>query len=192
MSEGMEAQADAFTPEDFKALRQLARRERPYTMEEMAEVPEGTIVMGEESRELFSFEAPEIGQWRFDVRSIKDAIADRRMSAWMFRLDDVPESFYEHVRTNNGVEPDRLAKITGPDLERPGIMVHWPDGHSTLIDGNHRLVRRGMLGLRGFRFIMVDVKDCAPYMCRPGDEVKLFAKDRPGVQTLHTEIKVEE
>ena len=61
-----------------------------------------------------------------------------------------------------------------------------------MIDGNHRLCRRYQLKLGNFRFLMVDVKDCSPFMCRPGDEKRLFPMDEPGSETLHSEVRLEE
>ena len=106
------------------------------------------------------------------------------------KIEEIPESFYRHVLDNNGVEAARLAEITDRDLDRPGILVMWPDNQSTLIDGNHRLCRRYNLGLPGFRFLIVDVHDCAPFMCRPGDEAKLFPEPE-GAEVLHTEVRIE-
>lgn len=185
----MEAIPDKFTAEDLQGLRRLAHFERSRTEDVVVQVPNGTIVQGKETREIFRFEAPGEGVWIFDVRGIKDAIADKRIEALMLRVDDIPEDFYQHVLNNNGVEPERLPGIGAADLERPGIMVAWPNGYQTMIDGNHRMCCRWMLGKKSFRFIIVDVRDCAPHMCRPGGEDKLFLKDRPGMQVLHAEIR---
>lgn len=193
--QGMYAEPDIFTAEDRASLRAMnpGRGERTRTIEQVVDVHDGTIVASYEKREMFTFEAPGIGTWRFDVRSIKDAIVRGNLLAHMMRLPDVPEHFYSHVLTNNGVESKRLSKLTTADLERPGIMVLWPDGHSTLIDGNHRLCGRYLAGARDFRFLIVDVRDCVPFMCRPGDEEKLFAHERePGVELLHSEIRIED
>lgn len=193
MSEGMEAIFEEVTQADLDGLRQLHVIERLRTEQVVAEVDEGTIVQGEEKREVFSFTAPGEGSWVFDVRSIKDAIASGRISAGMMRLPEVPESFVEHVLTHNGVEPSRLARVSESAAERPGIMVWWgpENGHSTLIDGNHRLLKRRLLGKPDFRFFMVDVVDLKPFMCRPGDENRLFGPERPGYETLHVEIRME-
>lgn len=190
----MFADHDTITQADLDGLRLLHRTERPRTETFVREVEGGTIVQGEERREIFSFEAPGEGSWRFDVRQIKDAIVTGRVPATMFRIAEVPEHFYEHVLTHNGVETDRLARIQGRDLDRPGIMVWWGnhEGHSTLIDGNHRLCARYQRGDKSFRFLIVDVVDLADFMCRPGDEEKLFAGKRDhNVELLHAEITTE-
>lgn len=190
---GMYCEADDFTDADRLLLRDLQHREKARSVEVLQEVPEGTIVKGRELREIFSFHEDSIGEFRFDVRGIKDAIADGHIRARMYKIPDVPEDYYQHILQNNGVEPDRLPKINGPDLERPGIMVSWPHGYQTMIDGNHRLCRRVQLGMKTFRFLLVDVLDCTRFMCRPGQEAKLFAReDREDVEVLHSEVFVVE
>lgn len=189
----MYCEPDTFTEADRLLLTDIHPREQLRVDEVLAHVPEGTIVCGHERREIFKFSAPEIGMFHFDVRSIKDSIASGRITAEMFKVPEVPQEYYQHILQNGGVETDRLPKINGPDLERPGIMVAWPNGYQTMIDGNHRLCRRVQLGMKTFRFLLVDVLDCTAHMCRPGDEEKLFgAVDRPGVEVLHSEIKVVE
>lgn len=190
----MFADHDTITQADLDGLRQLHVTERPRIETVVREVEDGTIVQGEERREVFTFNAPETGEWVFDVRQIKDAIVEGRVPATMFRLPEVPEDFYQHVLANNGVEVPRLARVSESDQERPGIMVWWgnEEGHSTLIDGNHRLCARYQRGAKSFRFLLVDVVDLADFMCRPGDEEKLFGKrERPGYETLHVEVHTE-
>jgi hypothetical protein len=187
---GMMAEPDSFTEADHEALCDPHYREKARTIEQVTEVDDGYVVQSHERREVFTFDAPGIGTWRFDVRGIKDAIRLHRIPAWMMRLPEVPESFYQHVLNNNGVELQRLPKVTEHDLTRPGIMVHWPNGYSTLIDGNHRLCARYRRDMKDFRFLIVDVADCAPFMCRPGEEDKLF--DRLDGERLHSEIQIEE
>jgi hypothetical protein len=70
-------------------------------------------------------------------------------------------------------------------------MVDWGNGYQTMIDGNHRMIRRCDLGMPSFRFLLVPVGFCAEHMCRPGEEEKLFHRERPGVELLHSEIKME-
>src|SRR5262245_60700637 len=188
---GMMVDLDEFTPADREALRDLNVREAPRTVETVREVEDGTLVQHMEKREMFTFTEAEMGTIRFDVRSIKDSILAGRIPRRMYRIAEVPRSFYEHVLANNGVEQERLPKINGRDLERPGIMVDWGNGFQTMIDGNHRMVRRCDLGMPGFRFLLVPVGYCAPHMCRPGEEEKLFHRERPGVELLHSEIKME-
>src|SRR5262249_23067420 len=150
---------DMFTDADRNMLRDLQHREQERVITKVAEVAHGTIVKGYERREIFSFHEPSFGAFQFDVRGIKDSIVADRIPASMYRVEEIPEDFYQHVLANNGVEPDRLAKFSERDLERPGIMVRWPHGETTLIDGNHRLCRRHQLGIKTFRFLLVEVAD---------------------------------
>jgi len=186
----MFVELDEFTAADREALRDLNVREQARTESVLQEAPEGTYTVGYEKREMFTFHEPSLGTIRFDVRSIKDSILAGRIPAVVYRVNAVPREFYEHVKANNGVEPERLPKINGRDLDRLGIMVNWGE-NQTLIDGNHRMVRRCDLGMPSFRFLLVPVGFCAPHMCRPGDEERLFHRDRPGVELLHSELREE-
>lgn len=143
----------------------------------VAECPDGgQIVRAEVHFESFTFFAPETGEVMFNVRGIKDALAAGRLEFQMFETDLEP-GLVEHVRANNGVEAEHMARLTAEDLARPGIIALWPDDHSTVIDGNNRLVRRYDDGLTGFRFAAVTIKALLPFMCRPGEEKKFIEHD---------------
>ena len=190
---GMFVEPDTFTTEDRALLLDVHGREQARTETFVRDVEDGTLVEGYEKREVFTFTEPSLGELCFDVHSIRTGIASGRIPAAMFRLEKIPEHFYQHVLTNNGVETERFMRLTARDLERPGIMVMWPNSeNTTLIDGNHRMCRRYQLDRQGFRFLLVRVADCAAHICRPGEEERLFHRERPGVEVLHTEIKVEE
>jgi len=120
--------------------------------------------------EIFRFTAPEYGEVIFDIRGIKDALAENRLPFQMMQLK-LDAGLVEHVRRNNGVEAKRMAELTAADLERPGIMAQWPDQHTSCIDGNNRLVRRWDDGLRTYRFALILMNETIqPYICRPGQE----------------------
>jgi len=193
---GMHVELDEFTSKDRRMLRDLQHREEARSYKVAMEVGDGTIVQSREKREIFTFSAPDIGTVIFDVRSIKDAIIDGEIPATMYRIDgETPEHFYQHILHNNGVDPERLAQFSGRDLKRPGIMVMWPHGESSMIDGNHRLCRRYELKVPNFRFLMIEATDCLRYMCRPGEEKELFERDRvrpAGYELLHSEVRQED
>jgi hypothetical protein len=185
-TEGAYAQADSFTELDRKLLTDHQHREvaRQHTL--LA----GGILESYERREIFTFHHPEVGTWRFDVRLIKNALLDGRLEPNMLRLDTIGDAFYQHVIKNNGVDPARLRTLSERDLHRPGIFIAWPDG-STLIDGNHRMCRLYQLG-RPFRFLLVPVEKCGPFMCRPGDEHRLFGEPAEGDIRLHSDVHIED
>jgi hypothetical protein len=124
--------------------------------------------------EIFRFSVPEYGEVVFDIRGIKDALADGKLQFRMYEMQLIAE-MVEHVRNNNGVEVGRMRELTAADLERPGIMALWPDWHTTCIDGNNRMVRRWDDGLRTFRFALIVMDETIqPYVCRPGEEADTF------------------
>lgn len=143
----------------------------------IANVGNGHIVRAKISFEVFTFSAPEIGDVTFDVRGIKDALAAGTLAFEMFEAELTAE-WVEHIRVNNGVETERMKTLTAADLERPGICVFWPNGYTTVIDGNNRMVRRWDDGLTTFRFANVHVsQELIPFMCRPGEEEKFLHRD---------------
>jgi hypothetical protein len=168
----MYADPDKFTDHDRALLEDEHGREIAAIRTQLGK----GLVQIFEKRETFSFEHPDLGTLRFDVHSIKKALLEGRLVPHMFKIKIEPD-FYEHVLNNNGVEAERLDKLSDRDLQRPGIMVTWPDGHSTLIDGNHRMCGLYKRGVTLFRFLMVPVMDCVPFMARPGDEERLFGTD---------------
>lgn len=119
------------------------------------------------------------GAFVFDVRGIKDALADAQIPFVMVRasLDD---DFVSHCRENNGVDPTRAGRLTADDLARPGIAVYWPNGYTTLIDGNHRLCQLWDTGGREFRFAVITIgPSTQPFMCKPGDEGSFMDRRYP-------------
>lgn len=143
----------------------------------VANVGDGHIVRAHIRFEVFTFSAPEIGEVTFDVRGIKDALAAGTLMFSMFEAE-LDEAWSDHIRINNGVEAERMASLSAADLERPGICVHWPNGFTTVIDGNNRLVRRWDDGLKTFRFAMINVsRELIPYICRSGQEEQFVLRD---------------
>jgi hypothetical protein len=142
--------------------------------------------------EIFHFTAEEVGEIVFDVRGIKDALADRKL---LFQMFDTPlvEVWVQHIRAKGGVEAARMKQLTAADLERPPIAIYWPNGYTTVIDGNNRLVRRWDDGLRSVRLAVIPLgKEVAPYMCRPGEEEQfLRRRDRDNPRDGYTTIGFE-
>ena len=65
---------DEFRPADRDLLADRQGMEQPRQIEAITTVAEGVIVKASQRRECFTFHAPEVGWFRFDVRSIKDAM----------------------------------------------------------------------------------------------------------------------
>lgn len=132
--------------------------------------PDEYIIQERVCFEIFAFHAEEVGEIIFDVHGIKNALADRKLD---FKMFDTPlvEPWVEHIREKGGVEVARMKQLTAADLERPAIALYWPNGYTTVCDGNNRLVRRWDDGLRTVRMAVVLItKTMFPYMCRPGEE----------------------
>jgi|GEM_PF-5376395 hypothetical protein len=98
--------------------------------------------------------------YRFNVRAIKNAIVDQKIPFAMFRAT-ITEKWYGLICKHGGIEEERVAKVS--DVNRPGLVVIWPEENSLIIDGNHRLVARYRRGLRFFRYAAIAFDDIRPY-----------------------------
>lgn len=67
------------------------------------------------------------------------------------------EDDYHHIVQNNGIEHDHLARLTGAQLNKPGIMIQYPDATSVVADGNHRMAKLFQVGVRRMRFYQLTV-----------------------------------
>lgn len=63
-------------------------------------------------------------------------------------------SLIERLRKDFGIEQPRLDSLTPELIERPVLIVEWGDGTSTIVDGNHRVVRRFELGMEKTKAII--------------------------------------
>jgi hypothetical protein len=154
------------------------REPRPFEFNRVLSRSE-THELSIERREVFHFHEESIGELRFDVRGIKNAIIAGELPVEMYEMT-LTQEYYQHILENGGVESDRLPSINIQRAIAPGIIVLWPHGYSTLIDGNHRLVRSWQLGLRTFRYgeIKMQRNWLGRFMCRPGQEAQLFGHSR--------------
>lgn len=103
-------------------------------------------------REVFTVEKYELfgGEISIDVTGIKRALVARKLPMRMYRAE-LNASWVEYVRQYGGCEEDHIAALKAADLRRPGIIVLWvASSNTTLIDGNHRIVRRWREGLTTF------------------------------------------
>jgi hypothetical protein len=109
-------------------------------------------------REIYTVDKKELfgGDISIDVTGIKRALVARQLPFRMFQAS-LNEGWVNHVLNYGGCEEDHIVRLTPADLRRPGILVLWTgDGsNTTLIDGNHRLVRRWREGLTTFDFAVV-------------------------------------
>jgi hypothetical protein len=180
--------ATPVTNEDIAAFRVGHPLDSTVETGHIEVAPGAHVVQERICFEIFAFHAEEVGEIIFDVRGIKDALADRKLQFQMF---DTPlvQHWIEHIREKGGVEAARMKQFTAADLERPAIALYWPHGYTTVIDGNNRIVRRWDDGLRTVRMAVVKIDHAlAPYMCRPGGEEQFMkrrlAEDPRGMTPL--------
>lgn len=131
------------------------------------------------SREMFGLYAPTVfGEQRvcIDVTGIKYLLANRKMPFEMYQAQ-LNATWIDYSYKAGGCEETGIERLQPRDLRRPGIMVMWGRGNQSMIDGNHRLVRRWREGLTTFDYAMVIAPDVFAAKCivPEGDEYKFLA-----------------
>jgi hypothetical protein len=145
--------------ESFKALAEIEGRE---IISEKKLTDELFLRETRVTYESFDFYmAEEDRTYRFNIRYIKDAIAEGKIPFTMFRAE-LTEKWKDLIIKHAGIEMDRVPLVK--NLNRPGLMILWPNDTSLLVDGNHRLIARWNCGLRHFRYAAVAFTDITKYV----------------------------
>ena len=75
------------------------------------------------------------------------------------------EPIARHVEVKGGIEEARIARLCEPYISRPALGVHWPDGSTLIVDGNHRIVRWWRDGAAEFNLYRVrSLAECEPFL----------------------------
>jgi len=124
-------------------------------VEQRETLPDEDGLMLFRNREVFDFYDQDT-RMRFllDVRGIKDAIAEERVSYVVGEAELTLDSYFILLE-RGGIEESHLARITKRDLEIPVIYVQWPDGSLVLIDGVHRVVKQFRAGRPAVRCVIL-------------------------------------
>lgn len=136
-------------------------------------------------REMFNLHAPTVfGEQRvsIDVSGIKYALANRKMHFTMHE-GLLNQTWADYVFKCGGCEEQGIDRLKPSDLRRPGILVLWDStGNQTMIDGNHRLVRRWREKMTTFQYALVLAPDLFRngFIVPEGDEYK-FLKNASNV-----------
>lgn len=118
--------------------------------------------------EAFYFRDKLLGDMMFNIRTMKDAILAGKLPYGVFEYE-LTKGFYEHL-LKDGVQtdPDHIHVLDGEKLEVPAIAIDWCDtegaSNITVIDGNHRLIKRYLQGLPTGRFILVPFPYCRDHV----------------------------
>ena len=123
------------------------------------------------AQQVFSWHNGDTGQvLHFDIQQIMALMAAMVPPFDKLRLAEVTIEPVdaERVQHQHGIEEAGLARLSAERLDDPGIMVEYPDGRVTLIDGNHRFVRRYRLGMPAMRMWLLTSRSggCACWTSR--------------------------
>lgn len=158
-----------------KASRQLTGRKveltamdaiafaRPHPLESRTPTPLGILCRDE----CYMFRDRELGDMVFNIRAIKDAILSGQLRTWTVYEIPLTEGFHNHLM-KDGVETseEHIYNLPAAQLDVPALAVDWNDGshNMTVIDGNHRLIRRFRNGLPTCRIILVPMQFLRRYV----------------------------
>jgi hypothetical protein len=106
--------------------------------------------------EFFAFRDWDDGQdILFDIRALKNAILENAIHFVTMEVE-LDEELVKRALTRGGIDQDYLnAPEQAHNIDMPTITVLWDDGQGTLVDGNHRIVKRYNKGLKKIRCIVV-------------------------------------
>lgn len=71
-----------------------------------------------------------------------------------FILAPIDKKLADYMRSNHGVEDDRLERLDDPYLSAPIIGIRWPDDEVTIIDGAHRVVKNVWQGKSQIKMVI--------------------------------------
>lgn len=117
--------------------------------------------------EVFLFRDRVYGDMVFNIRTIKDAVLANTIPYALFELP-LTQGFHDHLM-QDGVETseDWIHKMDVGKIDTPAIAVDWNDDSNattTVIDGNHRLIKRFRLGLPSCRIIFTPIQYLRSHM----------------------------
>ena len=148
-----------------------------HDIREVTPTKTGFLLRGLNTREIYTLDnervfgpGPGIA---IDVTSIKRLLGRRQVPFKMMRVD-LDQRWVDYTYQTGGCEEHGIERLKPEDCTRPGIMIMWRPGATTMIDGNHRLVRTWREGCKTFEMAMVQAVDIIQHVCRQGAEEQLF------------------
>lgn len=94
-------------------------------------------------QECFTHIEGETGKSRtFLIGTMKEFIKDYPACKEIIHATvPIDRKIADYLRTNAGIEQPRLDRLVDPYLSEPIIGILWKNGETTVIDGNHRIVK---------------------------------------------------
>jgi hypothetical protein len=75
-------------------------------------------------------------------------------SELIFAMAPVDQKLSDYLRARQGIEQPRVDRLVEPWLSEPVIGILWEDGETTIIDGNHRIVKSVEVGRSHVRAVL--------------------------------------
>jgi hypothetical protein len=173
MENKFECEYDELTDADRHYLRQPGGNEKPGKIEKRIALADGLELVAMRSQnECWTLTGnPNFPDGlTFDVREIKNAVADSQATVIRLPLND-----WLYNRTLPGCDEPHIAAISPERMDKLGIIVMLPDNTICMIDGNHRLCARWRSGLKEMRVAILNYSDIQEATFVPGtkNEIKI-------------------
>lgn len=94
--------------------------------------------------EIFSHEDLEGVTRHFNATAMTRAVLNATLTPTFSNLA-LYEDLVNHIKSHHGVEPDHLQHVD-KHIDNPILLVEFADQTNLVVDGNHRIVKRWMLG----------------------------------------------
>lgn len=122
--------------------------------------------------EVFSFGDGTGKFWHWNTSAINRAIVAKEIPATFVKAP-IDKTIYDHVMNYGGTEAQKIKRLMDrPDIvAQPILIIEWPDGKSTIADGNHRLVIHYRLGMRHIGANVVKLADANKFNVPFPDEL---------------------
>lgn len=106
-----------------------------------------------------------------DVGKLRRQIAAGTREEYPRKLYSVNGPQAEFIIKHSGIEMEHLNRMHDAEAVLPGIILLWNDGQETIVDGNHRFVKRWQLGREHMWFSLVTEEQIKPCLLAFPDEL---------------------
>jgi hypothetical protein len=107
--------------------------------------------------QVFTFMSGDGTTYHFDILKLNDMIemhpSQYKVETYAIRAEDI-----DHIVKFNGIEQEHIDRIPESEVNKFGIIIQWQDSTQTIINGNHRMVKRFRLGYDFMKFYVLTMQ----------------------------------
>lgn len=114
---------------------------------------------------------------QFDVLTLK-ALIRANPGSWKLTVVPLTRSQAKFIQETRSIEEAKVRALPLSILNEPGIACRFPDGSVLIVDGNHRLVKRTLRGLKSMDFWLADQPDWEAALIPEDTMIPINPRDR--------------